>query len=53
MELDRYLSQAVERDRETRMRNEQDFIEMVKSIRSELALLTEKDQGEDLEPADE
>ena len=49
MELDQYLSETFDRDREMKRRNEQEFIELVKMIKAELMLLREQDQGTELE----
>jgi hypothetical protein len=47
-----FLETFVSRDREMKKRNEQDFIELVKMIKSELILLCEQDQGAELEQVD-
>ena len=49
MELDHYVSEAFVRDRETRRRYEQDFIELIKIIREQLLLLGDQDQEAELE----
>ena len=49
MELGQYISEAFDRDREMKRRNEQEFIELVKMIRLQLMLLCEQDQETELE----
>jgi hypothetical protein len=51
-EFTQYLETFISRDRELRMRDEQQAIELIKRIRSELMLLDERDREATLEEVD-
>jgi len=52
MELDRYLSQARDHDRKVRRRHEEEFIQLIRMIKAQLAHLREQDQEAELEDVD-